>query len=215
MQDKKPVDESGHKLKPIIVTEKKIISLKKKLNEQTNQPSETTRNTAAPSPPKRHMAAGRKIPTATIHPEMVSTATTAVVKPVLKHPAPAALTAHDLDEYDEDELLADSPPTTPVRVVTVSKMPQSTSSRRVVVRADAPVGGKKMKTRSNMAAAHNDGDANYNDGDEIDVDEIKSIVQSTASSQHKGIFDRLDKKIVGVNDAAKRKIQRIVINNSE
>lgn len=155
------------------------------------------------------MASGRKIPTATIHPEMVSTATTAVVKPVLKHPAPAALTASDLDEYDEDELLADSPPTTPVRVVTVSKMPQSTSTRRVVVRADAPVGGKKMKTRSN------DNEANYNDGDEIDVDEIKSIVQSTASTQHKGIFDRLDKKIVGVNDAAKRKIQRIVINNSE
>lgn len=170
---------------------------------------------------------------------MVSTATTAVVKPVLKQTAPAATTANDLDEYDEDALLADSPPASPVRVVTVSKMSQSSSSnRRVVVRSSNSGGKLKIlegrsspstrilattgcfdaaKTRSNIAPAsvHIAGDDNYNDADEIDVDEIKSIVQSTTSTQHKGIFDRLDKKIVGVNDAAKRKLQRIVINNSE
>lgn len=223
-------DEPAQKLTPIIVTTKKIISLKKKAGEQSAQASgETVRETH--EKPVRPLATGRKIPTATIHPEakrsqeVAPAATTAIVKPVLKQTS-NSLSNDFLDEYDEDELLADSPPPSPVHVTKTSsshaaRATQSSaggllSNRRIVVRntsPDEPVGGKKLilLSTSKARAASDDHTKNKT----IDVDEIKNIVQSTTSTHNKGIFDRLDKKLVGVNDAAKRKLQRIVINNSE
>lgn len=179
----------------------------------------------------------RKLPTATILPEakrpadVATSTTTAVVRPVVKQVAkrPAPQIVDDLEDYDEDELLADSPPASPVKVVmkplSSSGSTRSTqaaansraiSNRRVVVRnagGDTASGTKKLIISSSKAKTG--GEAEHPKDEPIDVDEIKSIVQSTASSHHKGIFGRLDKKLIGVNDAAKRKIQRIVINNSE
>lgn len=220
------VDEPAQKLTPIIVTTKKIISLKKKAGDQSAQSSADAVQPQEKS--ARSMATGRKIPTATIHPEakrsqeLTSTATTAIVKPVLKQMTSNSL-SNDLDEYDEDELLADSPPTSPVHASksgsNTARTTQSSgsllSNRRIVVRntsPDEPVGGKKLILSTSKARTASDDNTKNKT---IDVDEIKNIVQSTTSTHNKGIFDRLDKKLVGVNDAAKRKLQRIVINNSE
>lgn len=242
-KDKKPADEPAQKLTPIIVTAKKIISLKKKPNDQSVQPagevgrSTTTNSQLSPNQVKQ-VAVVRKLPTATILPEtkrpadVATSTTTAVVRPVVKHVAkrPAAQIIEDLEDYDEDELLADSPPASPVKVVMKplgssgstrsshsAANSRTISNRRVVVRnagGDTTSGAKKLIISSTKAKTG--GETDHHPKDEpIDVDEIKSIVQSTASSHHKGIFGRLDKKLIGVNDAAKRKIQRIVINNSE
>lgn len=214
-QVNKPTEEPlNEKLTPIVVTTKKIISLKKKSADQTTQSSSTDEPAASASPPSkpiRQLMTGRKIPTATIHPETKGATATAVVKPVLKRTQPAAKLQSD-DEFDEDELLADTPPSSPVRVAMkpVAKVVASSSAgllsnRRVIIRSeagsDAPVGSRKLnttKTRGNATAAASD------DGD-------REII----GAQHKGIFDRLDKKSIGINSAAKRKIARIVINNSE
>lgn len=87
------------------------------------------------------------------------------------------------DEYDEDELLADSPPSSS----TLQKGTKPTTifgNRRVVVR--------------------NAADASNADSDRV-----------AAGGNAKRIFNRLDKKVIGVNESAKQKIQRIVITNND
>lgn len=209
MQPKKSIDEptTNEKLTPIVVTEKKIISLKKK---ESTQSSTSAESTSPPPKPIRQLTTGRKIPTATIHPETKTTTATAVVKPVLKRAPPSKLLSDD--EFDEDELLADTPPSSPVRMSTkpVAKVVASSSAgllsnRRIVIRNeagaknDASTGGRKLAMKSVKARV---GTAAVAANDDI-------------NTQPKGIFDRLDKKSIGINSAAKRKIARIVINNSE
>lgn len=104
----------------------------------------------------------------------------------------------DNEEIDEDELLADSPPQTPALV------------------NDAP-----LKIRTN-ASKVGDIPTTIFTNRRIVVRNVDSMTTTENNLIHKatigtgkGIFDRLDKKVISVNEAAKRKIQRIVINNSE
>lgn len=199
-------DETAPKLKPIIVTQKKIISLKKK---SETEPSNVAKST-------KSITIERKIPTATVLPEskrlaveqstMATSATTAIVKPVIKKSillkSSKSSTNEIDDDIDEDKLLADSPspPLSPVKMlrtkapITASSSTNSSKSlftnRRVIVRET-----------TGIATTSNDDDG----GEKT----------STHPSAPKGIFDRLEKKVIGLNEAAKRKIQRIVIKNTE
>lgn len=193
-----------------MVTEKKIISLKKKSADQTATQSIEPSTGASPSKPLRQLTTGRK--------SLTETKTTAVVKPVLKRTAPTKLApADDPDEIDEDELLADTPPSSPVRITAkpIAKVIASSSglttakpatNRRIVLRNDASADDAKSITVR-----------------KVSLGSVRSRVATTAASSmpdedtHKGIFDRLDRKTttIGIPNAAKRKIARIVINNSD
>lgn len=166
--DKKVVVEEV-KLKPIVVTERKIISLKK--------------NPLA-----------KDLPTAKVLPETKQTkAAMAIVKPVLKA-TESVVQKEALDtelgewdeELDEDALLADSPPhsqetNTPPHP---PNMNQITTTRRVVLNSRP---GSKKRT---------------------------VLGGSGQQEGNIGVFQRLEKRI-SVNEASKRKIQRIVIKNIE
>lgn len=178
-QEKKPNEELPQKLKPIIVTEKKIISLKKKSDTKLEQSSTTQSSDQLKTRP-----IARKVGTA-----IVSSDNTATIKPSVKK----SIILSD-DEIDEDELL-DEP---------INNASKNTSTmftnRRIVVR------------NTNDPPLHTTEGA----GEKASATSISSptTAAANAASSHKGIFDRLDNKVtgIGVNDAAKRKIQRIVIN---
>lgn len=104
-------------------------------------------------------------------------------KPVLRMPAVPNQRLSDLEDYDEDELLADSPTPPPSANATAGGM---FTNRRVV-----------LTTSSSKTA-----------------DAVKPKVLHTKNASAKGIFDRLDAKI-GVSEASKRKIQKIVIKSNE
>lgn len=175
------------KFTPIIVTEKKIISLKKKASDGPSDQSQKPKTIAlarkmqAPSSSENISESGSQS------------------KAILRSSSASKKIRIDDEEFDEDELLADSPspPSTPAPVADatlktrtnaskVDEMPTTMfSNRRVVVRnADNATNNENNLT--------NKADSGTGGG--------------------KGIFDRLDKKEIGVNESAKRKIQRIVIN---
>lgn len=108
-----------------------------------------------------------------------TTTTTKSVKPSVLRIQTANQRVSDLEDYDEDELLADSPTTPPAN-------PVPFANRRVV-----------LTSSSDAAATAN-----------------KPKVLLTKNATAKGIFDRLDSKI-GINEAAKRKIQKIVIKSND
>lgn len=161
---------------------------------------------------KKKMPLERRIPTATVLPETKrtnvnasSSVTTAIVKPVMQKTVsikPTKKIDDDIDEIDEDALLADSPPpaSSPAKIARSKTLITTTAS------STAGSGGGIFSNRRVVVRQSNDDTMK-----EID----KTPGQTTSPTQHKGIFDRLDKKVIGVNDASKRKIQRIVINNSE
>lgn len=100
----------------------------------------------------------------------------------------------DDEDIDEEELLADSPPPT-------------------------PVGDVMLKTRSNASKAGEISTAMFSNrrvvvrnADNQTNNENNLTNKADTGASGKGIFDRLDKKVIGVNESAKRKIQRIVIN---
>lgn len=157
---------STTKLTPIIVTEKKIISLKKKADANASTVGHRTMPLGKVQPDSK------KIDTSSV-PPIISKS----VKPVLKTQATNQRLS-DLEDYDEDELLADSP-TPPVNPIPSAGM---FTNRRVVLTSSA--------------------------------DTVKPKVLLTKNATAKGIFDRLDAKI-GVNEAAKRKIQKIVIKSND
>lgn len=193
-------DETAPKLKPIIVTEKKIISLRKK--------SEAAEQSVKPTKP---LTIDRKIPTATVLPESKrlaadQLATTAIVKPVVKKSL-----KNDIDDIDEDELLADSPSPPSISQVAFTKH----DSKKIESHALKSIRTIKATNSSKTVFANRR--VIVRDSTEIassseDVDKTTSIDKQPAS---KGIFDRLERKVIGVNEAAKRKIQRIVIKNTE
>lgn len=108
----------------------------------------------------------------------------------------------DDEDIDEDELLADSPPSTP-----------------------APIGDATLKNRTNASKVGNipttlftnrrivvrNADNNVTNNE----NNLTNKAAAGGGGGGKGIFDRLDKKVISVNESAKRKIQRIVINNSD
>lgn len=199
-------DETAPKLKPIIVTEKKIISLKKK----SDTVAEHSATVSALSKSTKSLATDRKIPTATVLPESKrlaaeQSATTAIVKPVVKK-----LLKSDIDDIDEDELLADSPSPPSISQMAHTKQdPKKVDSNTLKsIRTTATNSNKTLFTNRRVIVREAAEVASSSE----DADKALS---THAPSGPKGIFDRLEKKVIGVNEAAKRKIQRIVIKNTE
>lgn len=206
VQEKKLADETAPKLKPIIVTEKKIISLKKKSEAVTEQSA----TASALSKSTKSVAIDRKIPTATVLPESKRLAaeqsvTTAIVKPVVKKSLKS-----DIDDIDEDELLADSPSPPSISQIAHTKQdPKKVDSNTLKsIRTTATNSNKTLFTNRRVIVR---------DAAEVasSSDDADKALSTHAPPGPKGIFDRLEKKVIGVNEAAKRKIQRIVIKNTE
>lgn len=187
-----------------MVTEKKIISLKKKHETASNETNESVTTTSTATTAQRPLRVERHIPTATVLPETKRThaesVTTAIVKPVMKKSI--SLKTENDDDIDEDALLADSPPHS------------STASSVKGLRASA-ANAETSSTNANAGMFSNRRIVLRNNPND---EKLKSTADSSPTASDKrsgGIFDRLDKKIIGVNDASKRKIQRIVIKNTE
>ncbi|XP_037050130.1 uncharacterized protein LOC119084315 [Bradysia coprophila] len=172
--EKKPADEPATtKLTPIIVTEKKIISLKKKT--ETNPVVQRT--TSSSTKPE----AARKTDSQSSAPSIA----TKSVRPVLRLQT-ANQRLSDLEDYDEDELLADSPTPPPNPTPSTNVTGTMFTNRRVVLTSSSTTADTVVKPKMLL----------------------------TKNATAKGIFDRLDAKI-GINEAAKRKIQKIVIKSND
>lgn len=197
------------------MTEKKIISLKKK-SEPTGG-SAASSNSGGVSSQQRHA-----LPMAKIQPETKRTASDstpltalAIVKPVVKQTIAATVHHHDdtLDDfYDEDELLADSPP--PPQQSTVNHpIAGKFTNRRVILKQSTAASGSSSLSPIETIFPHS-----LSDDPTVGRFGGSSSSNSSASTasavKSKGIFERLDRRI-GVNESAKRKIQRIVINNTD
>lgn len=104
----------------------------------------------------------------------------------------------DDDDIDEDELLADSPPPKPAPVADAALTSRTNASKV----GDIPA---KLFTNRRIVVRSVDSVSNNEN----------NLLHRTTTGTGKGIFDRLDKKVISVNESAKRKIQRIVINNSD
>lgn len=190
------------KFTPLIVTEKKIISLKKKSSEGASEQSQKpktvalARKVAAVSVEQVAVQSGSQIKTAPrTSTSMISSGGVGAKK--------LRLNSED-DDIDEDELLADSPPTTPAPVSDALKNRLNAASAVATKVGDIPT---TMFTNRRIVVRNADTASNNENN-------LSSTTKSTGSTAGKGIFDRLDKKVISVNEAAKRKIQRIVINNS-
>ncbi|XP_055326621.1 histone-lysine N-methyltransferase, H3 lysine-79 specific [Sitodiplosis mosellana] len=182
------VDEPLQKFTPIVVTEKKIISLKKKA---ADGPSDQ------PSKPKS-ITLARKVHTSSLSENSESGSQ---VKTVLRSSTTISKKIRiDDEEIDEDELLADSPPSTPAPIGDASMLKSRTNASKVGDIPTTMFTNRRVVVRNTDTVTNNENNLNAN--------------KATAGTG-KGIFDRLDKKVISVNEAAKRKIQRIVINNSE
>lgn len=169
--------EPLQKLKPIIVTQKKIISLKKKAGETASDPLQ--------------------IPKAATLTRKVESASSDVAsqKPIILRTTggiPNKKIRIETDDIDEDELLADSPPLAP------------THKLKNALKTGEPVNIPTSLLANRRIVVRNPNDTSNTEN-----------ISDKSSGSGKGIFDRLDKRMIGVNEAAKRKIQRIVINNSD
>lgn len=183
-QEKKPPEELlPSKFTPLIVTEKKIISLKKKSSEGPSDQSQK---------PKA-LTLARKLAVS----ENVVSESGSQTKAILRSSTGAKKLRIDNDDIDEDELLADSPPTTPAPTVGDAALKSRTNATKA---GDIP-----MFSNRRVVVRNADGVANNEN----------NLTNKTTTGTGKGIFDRLDKKVISVNESAKRKIQRIVINNSD
>lgn len=114
----------------------------------------------------------------------------------------------DGEDIDEDELLADSPPTTPAPA---SDATAACKSRTAAAAAATKVGDIPTSMFTNRRVVVRNADTIANNENNLSSTKTTATSGGTAG---KGIFDRLEKKVIGVNETAKRKIQRIVINNS-
>ena len=186
------VDEPLQKFTPIVVTEKKIISLKKK---SADGPSSDQ-----PSKPKS-ITLARKVQTATLSENSESGSQ---VKTVLRSSTLVSkkILIND-EEIDEDELLADSPPSTPAPIADAVMLKSRTNASKGGDIPTTMFTNRRVVVRNTDAVTNNENNLNANKA------------SSGGGGTGKGIFDRLDKKVISVNEAAKRKIQRIVINNSD
>lgn len=200
-QEKKVVDESQpQKFTPLIVTEKKIISLKKKMSEGPSDQSQKPKTVALARKTAlavEHVAAqsGSQIKT-TLRTSSSSMSGGVVAKKLRID--------DDIDESLEDELLADSPPATPAPANDTAAALKNRLNVAATKVGDIPT---SMFTNRRIVVRNNADNVPNNENN-------LSSIKSTSSTAGKGIFDRLDKKVISVNEAAKRKIQRIVINNS-
>lgn len=201
------------------MTEKKIISLKKK--DSAAEASSTVTHTTK---------VVRNIPTAKVFPESKRQAgtTTAVVKPVPKAITTAAqtLSAKQLTHQpnhrknasefeDEDELLADSPSASP----THHGGAYSAASSNSAAAPKSALGAGQPTTRfTNRRVVFKSSDSSaaaaVHKLDRKPSADAAAAASSRTATTSKGVFDRLDRKVVHMSEA-KRKIQRIVIQNTE
>lgn len=190
-QDKKVNEDATQKLTPIIVTEKKIISLKKKSSDGSSEP---------PQKPKA-LALTRKLAAS----ENVVSESGSQTKTVLRSSSGAKKLRIDSEDIDEDELLADSPPSTPATTASTN----------------TTFGDATLKSRTNASKVGDIPTTMFTNRRVVvrNVDNVtnneNNLTNKATTGTGKGIFDRLDKKVISVTEAAKRKIQRIVINNSD
>lgn len=210
-QDKKVADESApQKFTPLIVTEKKIISLKKK-------PAEGPSDSQSQKP--KTLMVTRKNPAYAEHVAAIQSGSQ--IKSTLRSGSGIGVSNSgskklridddndDIDEEQllEDELLADSPPATPPAAAALkSRMNAATKV------GDIPT---SIFTNQNRRVVVRNADTISNNENILTSTKITTTTTTTASgTTGKGIFDRLEKKVISVNESAKRKIQRIVINNT-
>lgn len=222
--------QPGQKLTPIIVTEKKIISLKKPASSAGN--STTTMSTAT------NTTASTVRPTAKILPESKRQMTssgggsgagdishTAIIRPVIKPTTSSSIRLKTADEMIEDELLADSPVSSPTEKNPTSNAitdsaPARFTNRRVVLKSTttttttstSTIDSTSSSQKPQLALSKLDKSGDYLSG-------------STTQTKSKGIFDRLDRlnsasgggvggaSNSGVDDTTKRKISRFIVRN--
>lgn len=134
-------------------------------------------------------------------------ATTAIVKPVLKK----SLKSNIIDDIDEDELLADSPSPPSISQANTKKDPKSKVDNNTLKSIRTPI----TSTTATKTLFTNRRVIVRETSDIATSSEEAGKLSITHPTPTKGIFDRLEKKVIGVNEAAKRKIQRIVIKNTE
>lgn len=210
-QDKKVADESApQKFTPLIVTEKKIISLKKKpadgVSDSQSQKPKTLTLARKNSAYAEHLAtiqSGSQIKATLRSGSGVSIGNSAGSKKLR-----IENDDDDIDDIDEDELLADSPPSTPAPV---SDAAAALKSR---MNAATKVGDIPTSMFTNRRVVVRNSDAIANNENNLSSTKATTTTMTTSGTAGKGIFDRLEKKVISVNESAKRKIQRIVINNS-
>lgn len=195
---------SSQKLTPIIVTEKKIISLKKKSDPIGSSASRSSSSMCI-------------LPTAKVQPETkfdhaTHSTALAVVKPVVKQTIAATIHHNDTleDYYDEDELLADSPPPPPQTSVVNMPIAGKFTNRRVILKqSTAASAASPVETMFQHSLSDDPIFGRFSSSSSS-----SSSASSSATVKSKGIFERLDRRI-GVNETAKRKIQRVVINKTD
>lgn len=100
----------------------------------------------------------------------------------------------DDEDIDEDELLADSPP--PPASAGEATLKTRTNATKVGDIPTTMFANRRIVVRNVDNVTNNE----------------NNLTNKATTGTSKGIFDRLDKKVIGVNETAKRKIQRIVIN---
>ncbi|XP_037914459.1 uncharacterized protein LOC119653679 isoform X4 [Hermetia illucens] len=209
LNEEKVTEEPPAKLKPIIVTESKIISLKKKpkTNDENEKQQPQQQQVIASQKPKPIQ---RTIPTAKILPEAIKkitdhtskesivhptttasssgSATLAVIKPVVKKTTKkpqldVKSAILDEDELLEEELLADtpSPPASPKSLSPIDPF------------SDAPTrGGSAFISSNRRVILKSSKDSNRPSSD---------CNTSTTEQTKKGIFDRLEKRKIMVKNA--------------
>lgn len=228
IQDVKHEDQYAHsavqnaqQLTPIVVTEKKIISLKKKEPTVVADSSATTTTKVV-----------RNIPTAKVFPESIRNAgTTAVVKPVPKasvRTVIASTTAKiappkhyhnhkNASEFDdEDELLADSPSSSPTYSHSTA-IPSSSQKTSVTASANVQpsrFGNRRVVLKSSESISSSAINAKQSVIKQDRKHQPPTSNRPTSAATSKGVFDRLERKVT-TSDAAKRKIQRIGIQKTE
>lgn len=183
------------------MTEKKIISLKKKTESSSNSAS-----TSSNSKQQQHRnalpnAKGQIDSKRNIESNTAPIQTTA--KPVVKKSFTPTISDDILEDYyDEDELLADSPSPPPPATTVSHPIAGKFTNRRVILKQSTG-SSSSLSSVGEKVSQHN-----------LESDDVSSdTTVHSAASKSKGIFERLDRR--GVNENSKRKIQRIVINNTE
>lgn len=190
MQQKKKEHEANLKCTPIVVTGKKIISLKSvkgKASDEDEKPKEKLNDDQKPKD-------GATLPEDSVDSNNSKKLTdTKNMVPALLKPVPASIRPFmdDIDEELERKLLEEEsttpPPPAPAPNSNVSLV--KASSRRVIIKPKDPDGYKSIEPLREKEE------------------------ESSTTSRGKRVFERLERKGSSVASESKRKIQRIVVSN--
>lgn len=228
-QDRKS-EEPPAKYTPIVVTEKKIISLKKK-SELDGKPSSDRHSSSSSSsrkPPALPVDSSKKAPAATLSENDPSKKAPSAApppseeeltyEPSLSPSSPKRKVIDNRDELDlfldayEEELLNEVDTSSPPK----EKPPPLVSSNNRDSGREVRDSGRESR---DSGRDNRDSRSGFGSGSRRIVIKPVSGSDSRQSEKDKAppakksrVFDRLDKRI-GVNDADKRKLQRLVKDN--